>query len=357
MGGDASHRDIHVFVVNPRTADVGRQWRETSDTIYWADRYGCAGVLIFAGNDTHIEPWVIAQFILERTTHLSPLIAVNPIYMHPFAAAKMIASYSRVYNRRVWLNMITGTALSHLAALGDTLSHDERYARLLEYVLMIQALMRGRPVSTAGTYYTAANLQLFPPVPAEHHPEFLLAGQSPAARDVCARTGAVGTQMLPAALADGVGAERGIHFGLITRPTEEDAWRAARQLFPSDPEGQALLKRSMSNTDSSWKMRMNFEANRPDTNPSGYWLEPFRNFMADCPYVVASHDRAATLIADLMRKGVDVFILDVPPVEHEYQNLQEAFRLARARTIADAETSADAPAHVPANVSCTTHTA
>ena len=35
--------------------------------------------------------------------------------------------------------MITGTALSHLQAMDDNLSHDERYERLGEYAELIWA--------------------------------------------------------------------------------------------------------------------------------------------------------------------------------------------------------------------------
>ena len=46
------------------------------------------------------------------TERLSPLIAVNPISMHPFTAAKCISSLANLYSRKVFLNMVAGTALS-----------------------------------------------------------------------------------------------------------------------------------------------------------------------------------------------------------------------------------------------------
>jgi alkanesulfonate monooxygenase len=322
---------IRVFTISPRTAAVAKGWAETTDTIQWGEKYNCSGMLIFTGNDTYIEPWVMAQYLLERTTRLLPLVAVNPVYQHPFTAAKTLASLARIYKRKIWLNMVTGTAVSHMTALGDELTHAQRYDRLLEYIDLIKALVCGKAVTSQGPFYVTKRLQLHPALPADLHPEFLLAGQSPAAQSVCARTGAVGMQMLQGSLASAAVASRGIHFGVVTRATEAAAWAAARAIFPPDPDGQTMLKLSMANTDSTWKTRMNFAAELPDTSDSGYWLEPFRNFKADCPYLIGAHERVAEVIATLIERGTEVFILDVPASEVEYEHVSEAFAMAGAR--------------------------
>lgn len=58
-----------------------------------------------------VEPWSMAQHIVANTKRSSPLIAVNPVYMHPFTAAKFVSSFAQLYGRKVChLNMITGTA-------------------------------------------------------------------------------------------------------------------------------------------------------------------------------------------------------------------------------------------------------
>ena len=75
------------------------------------------GMLIFQGNDVFIEPLITAQFLLAETKRLSPFIALNPIYMHPFTAAKMIASLTLLYGRKIYLNLITGTATSYLESM------------------------------------------------------------------------------------------------------------------------------------------------------------------------------------------------------------------------------------------------
>jgi alkanesulfonate monooxygenase len=324
-------REVRVFAINPQTRDLDRYWREVRTCIHRSAQQGWTGVLLFTGNDTYVEPWLAAQYALAQTESSSPLVAVNPVYMHPYSAAKMVSSLTHLYGRKIYLNMVCGIALSHLDALGDNLSHDERYERLGEYIAIMQSLLSGKPVSFDGRYYRVSHLRLLPAVPAESWPDFLLAGQSEAAQRVCERVGAIGMRMLQPALERAHVASRGISFGIVARATREAAWNAARALFPADREAQELLDMSMSNTDSSWKRRLHSVAHLPERTEDGYWLGPFRNFQADCPYFVGSYSRTADLLRGLAEKGVDFVVLDIPAQDEEYEHVGRAFALATAR--------------------------
>ncbi|MEQ8661721.1 MAG: alkanesulfonate monooxygenase, partial [Gammaproteobacteria bacterium] len=131
---------------------------------------------------------------------------------------------------------------------------------------------------------------------------------------------------LAAALAPG---QRGIHLGLVTRPRALDAWASAERLFPEDRRGARVQELTMKNTDSVWKQRMFKAAQLGESAQPGYWLRPFRDFKADCPYFVGSHDEVAALLAALVRGGIRHLILDIPCVEEEFANVDEAFRRAR----------------------------
>jgi alkanesulfonate monooxygenase len=322
-------RTVDVFTISPRTIDPELYWTNIESVSSWSEKYECTGILIFTGNDVYVEPWLVAQRTVAETS-LCPLVAVNPVYMHPFTVAKMISSVAYLYRRPVFLNMVTGTALSYLEGLGDDLDHDQRYDRLLEYVTIVSDLVDGRsrtPTRFSGTYYDVANLQILPPVPDELRPRFLLAGQSDAARRVCEECGAIGMRMLPPELdAAGLGT-RGVHFGVVTRETEDAAWDAARQLFPRDDEGRLILEASMANTDSVWKSRLKQAAQLETSNPH-YWLDPFLSFKADCPYFVGAYDAVRDLVVQLVEGGVDTVILDIPAHEAEFRHVDVAFRRA-----------------------------
>jgi alkanesulfonate monooxygenase len=318
-----------IFAISPRTRDIDDYWTDICKVATFSETCGLTGVLLFTGNDTYLEPWMVAHELLRQTAKISPLVAVNPIYMHPFTVAKMIASLVRLHGRKIFLNMVTGTALSHQTAMGDGLSHDERYDRLAEYIQIVKALLGStRPFSFTGRYYQTDQLQLFPGTSSDKMPEFLLAGQSAAARKVCAATGSIAMQMLPADLEDASPHIPGMHFGIVARESEGAAWKAAKALFPENPEYRSLLEYSMSNTDAAWKRRMKADAERGAAEKNGYWLAPFANFQADCPYLVGNHESVAERLRRLAQRGVTTFVLDIPAREEEFLNLNRVLRMS-----------------------------
>jgi alkanesulfonate monooxygenase len=231
----------------------------------------------------------MAQHLLANTERISPLIAVNPIYAHPFAVAKFVSSIAHLYKRKVYLKMVTGTSLRDLSSLGDRLSHQDRYLRLKEFISLVRDLLvMARPISRQGVFYPVENLQIRPPFPATFLPEFIIAGASDDARQVAQEMGCLRMQMLPPNFEQGVDAD-GINCGIIARPQRSDAWHAAKNLFPDDPEGREIQTYSMSNTDSIWKQRLNTAGESAELRENGYWLGPFMNFQADSPYLVGSY--------------------------------------------------------------------
>jgi alkanesulfonate monooxygenase len=198
---------LRVFSAVSRNRNPGKYVEELMHVAQFSERSGFEGFLLFAGNDVFVEPWSMAQHIVAHTKRSSPLIAVNPVYMHPFTAAKFVSSFAQLYGRKVYLNMITGTAVSDLHGLGDELSRESRYLRLGEFVSVVRQLLTSpRPLNFNGKFYTANNLQLRPRTPAALMPEFLIAGQSDEARQVSAETGCIMMQMLPPDLEQGINA-------------------------------------------------------------------------------------------------------------------------------------------------------
>jgi alkanesulfonate monooxygenase len=99
----------------------------------------------------------MSQHIMANTARSSPLIALNPVYMHPFTAAKFVSSVAQLFGRKVYLNMITGTAVGDLQGLGDEQSRADRYERLGEFVEIVRQLLSSpRPVNFKGRFYTTA---------------------------------------------------------------------------------------------------------------------------------------------------------------------------------------------------------
>ncbi len=58
--------------------------KAVADAARWSEKWGCTGILVYTDN-SQVAPWLVSQMIVQETKHLAPLIAVQPIYMHPYA--------------------------------------------------------------------------------------------------------------------------------------------------------------------------------------------------------------------------------------------------------------------------------
>src|SRR5207248_5830513 len=83
----------------------------------WSDEAGYRGMLVYTDNGL-VDPWLVAQVVLQQTEQLCPLVAVQPVYMHPYSVAKMVASLAFLHGRRIYLNIVAGGVWNHLPALG-----------------------------------------------------------------------------------------------------------------------------------------------------------------------------------------------------------------------------------------------
>jgi alkanesulfonate monooxygenase len=157
----------------------------------WSEAAGCTGMLIYTDNSI-ADPWLVAQAVLQATRQLCPLVAVQPVYMLPYTAAKMVATLGALHGRRLWLNMLAGGFRNDLLALGDETPHDDRYARTIEYALLMRALLEsGQPVTFCGRFYRMHGVRMTPALPETLQPGWLISGSSPAGREAAAAIGAI----------------------------------------------------------------------------------------------------------------------------------------------------------------------
>ena len=109
-------------------------------------------MLVYTDNGI-ADPWLVSQTAIAATQRLAPLVAVQPVYMHPYTAASMVSSLAYLHGRSVHLNMLAGGFKNDLVALGDQTAHDDRYARTVEYTQILTALLRGETVTVDGRWH------------------------------------------------------------------------------------------------------------------------------------------------------------------------------------------------------------
>jgi alkanesulfonate monooxygenase len=323
---------IEIFSTSPQSKDFTQETyvKQVIDVATWSEQAGCTAILVYTDNSI-VDPWLVSHLILQNTKKLCPLVAIQPVYMHPYSVAKMVASFGHLYRRRLYLNMVAGGFKNDLIALNDTTPHDERYTRLVEYTTIIKLLLSTPdPVSFEGKFYKVEKLRMTPPLAPELFPGILMSGSSEAGLAAARAIGATAVQYPKPAkefeanpIPDS--GKSGIRVGIVARPNKADAWSVANERFPGDRKGQLAHQLAMRVSDSVWHHQLSQMVKETGDVQGVYWMWPFQNYQTFCPYLVGSYEEVADEVSRYIRGGFTSFILDIPPSHEELVHTQAVF--------------------------------
>jgi alkanesulfonate monooxygenase len=332
MNNNSCQKPLELFATCPQSTSVQADsyLQRIADVARWSEHYGCKGILVYTDNSL-VDAWLVSQIIIENTEKLCPLVAVQPVYMHPYSIAKLVSSFGYLYGRRIYLNMVAGGFKNDLATFNDTTSHDKRYTRLIEYTTIIKELLASpAPLTFEGEFHKVDKLKMTPSLSAELFPGIFISGSSDAGLAAAKILKATAVKYpKPAkeceaeALVDGI--DSGVRLGIIARRDEVEAWEIAEQRFPEDRKGQITHQLAMKVSDSFWHQQLSQTAKHTKTERSPYWLRPFENYKTFCPYLVGSYDQVAAELARYIDLGYMTYILDVPPSQEELHHVKIAF--------------------------------
>lgn len=303
------------------------------------DSLGYAGALLPTGRSCE-DAWITAASLIHVTRRMKFLVAVRPGLSSPGMAARMAATFDRLSQGRLLINVVTGGDPVELAGDGLHLSHDARYDLTDEFLSVWRKLMTGERVNYEGEYLDIKDGKLlFPPIQFPHPPLYF-GGSSPAAKQVAAKhvdlylTWGEPPNQVADKIADvrRLAAEQGrtLRFGIrlhvIVRETEAEAWNAANQLIQYlDDDTIAAAQAALSRTDSEGQRRMvQLHSGSRES------LEISPNLWAGVGLVrggagtalVGDPDTVADRILEYAELGIDTFVLS------GYPHLEEAYRFA-----------------------------
>jgi len=324
---------MKVFSTCPpsKLAQPATYLRQVEEIARWSEDAGCEGILVYTDNGL-LDPWLVSQVIIGATRRLCPLVAVQPVYMHPYSVAKMVASIASLHDRRVHLNMVAGGFRRDLAALCDETPHDERYVRLTEYTTIIKELLSGhKPCTFLGKYCKVKDLSLKPALPAELSPGIFVSGSSESGMAAANALGATAVEYPKPGEEYPLSAPRensGIRIGIVSAEKTETAWEIAHKKFPGDRKGQIMHAVAMKVSDSQWHQQLS-EIERDLSGKSTiYWLWPFKNYSTFCPYLVGSYEEVSNELMKYIRAGFTNYILDIPAEKRDLQSVGIVFEMA-----------------------------
>ncbi|BAZ48443.1 aliphatic sulfonate monooxygenase [Nostoc sp. NIES-4103] len=303
------------------------------------DNLGYTGALLPTGPFCE-DAWITAASLISVTKRMKFLVAIRPGISSPGVAARMAATFDRMSNGRLLINVVTGGDPIQLAGDGLHLSHDERYELTDEFLTVWRGITSGETVDFKGRYLDIKGGKLlFPPVQ-KPYPPLWFGGSSAAAKRVAAKH--IDAYLTwgepPAQVAQKIAEVRqlaaeqgrtvsfGIRLHVIVRETESAAWDAANELIEYvDDAAIALAKEALAKSDSEGQRLMS-----QLHNGSREALEISPNLWAGIGLVrggagtalVGDADTVAARMLEYQELGIESFIFS------GYPHLEEAYRTA-----------------------------
>lgn len=304
-----------------------------------ADELGYFGCLLPTGRSCE-GSWVVASALIPATQRLRFLVAIRPGLGSPSMPARMAASFDRLSDGRLLINVVTGGDPLELKGDGIFLDHAERYAVTDEFLTVWRGMMAGETVEFEGDHLHVEGGRLFFPPVQRPYPPLYFGGSSNAGMRIAAEhvdlyltwgepPEAVGEKieaMREAAAVRGRAMRFGIRLHVIVRETATEAWKAADELISHVDEATvAKAQATFARMDSVGQRRMlQLHGGRKDQ------LEISPNLWAGVGLVrggagtalVGDPDQVAARMREYMALGIDTFILS------GYPHLEECYRVA-----------------------------
>lgn len=306
----------------------------------WAEEHGLTGALVFFNHGV-LDPWAVSSVVLHQTRMMVPLVAVQPYMYPPYTAAKMIRTLSYLYDRRIDVNMITGTVPREFREVGDGLDHEQRYRRLHEYVTVLRLLLESEePITFDGEFYrlSQARFQTFIPH-ARLRPRIFVAGSSEFGVETALRVADVLVthpgpvfhyrDHLRLLKTGNRKVEQVIRLELIARRTAEEAWAFAKSKYPYNRQSEIQLV-IKSRSESRWNRTLAELALKSETYDGVYWLGGYIYGETYCPALVGSYEDVARYLYEYIRLGVTCILIGSMYTAKEFAHFRETIDCLRA---------------------------
>jgi len=322
-------------VIGPPTREATLDY--LVDVAKTAENAGFNFALIPVGT-TCQDAWLVAGLVGARTDRLRFLVAMRPGFVAPNLAAKMSNTLDNALKGRVMINVVTGGFPAELAADGDFLDHDERYARTQEFMQVVRkAWTNEKGWDHDGKYYKVEGGNVFPRPYQKANPPFYFGGASDAAKVVGAEEADIyllwgeTVDMVRERIEDmkqrAAAAGRTLRFGLrihvIARETDAEARDAAEALIAEVPDRfQEMVTKHHAGGDSEGEKRQRELVAAAEDNwlTDHLWAGIGKARLGVGTALVGSGESVARCLQEYIDLGIDTFIHSGYPHKEEAES-------------------------------------
>jgi FMNH2-dependent dimethyl sulfone monooxygenase len=135
-----------------------------------------------------LDAWSTAAALAAVTRTQEIMVAVRPTFHAPALLAKQAANIDHISGGRLSLNVVSSWWADEARRYGVSFEqHDDRYARTIEWLNVVNRLWKGDDVSLDGCYYKIEQGVVSPKPLTQPRPPIYAGGESEAAREMIAR--------------------------------------------------------------------------------------------------------------------------------------------------------------------------
>ncbi len=133
-----------------------------------------------------LDAWTTAAALAAVTEKLELMVAVRPTFHSPAILAKQAANIAHISNNRLSLNVVSSWWKEEALKYGiEYEAHDDRYARMKEWIEIVNTLWQKDHHTHEGKYYTVTD-NILQPKPARK-PFIYAGGESEAGKNLIAQ--------------------------------------------------------------------------------------------------------------------------------------------------------------------------
>lgn len=284
--------------------------------------------LITVGSN-RLDPWVLAQALMNESEDFSPLIAVNSYYQHPLQIIKKISTLQALYKNEMAINLIPGAFENEMKALNEATTFDQKQKKLCEFSQVLRGYFKNKKeLSFQGENYQLKSARIYPSLN-EKDVKLFFSGMGQSEKE-----GSIDSYFVqnikPLSEMFSVSYEHlGLIMGVCARSTSAQAFADFKELYPDNRKGQMLYEITIQNDNTPWNIWIKKKINEASIDSADFNLRPMRNFWSPTPFIVGSYDEVTAILMEYINLGYEFFILDFHP--QDFPHVEECIKKIQSK--------------------------